>query len=179
MLWITRISQMSCPDPQYAGIIGLMCTIRNETTIHLFSLELDSVSSCAWQAVFNVYRKIRQSRAVKQDELTEPDWEYAYFRGSIYLPRFNWISVADELATDPDVQTTYKRLEIGKSGSLKSLRWVEKAVPNDLQGKEVLIDIRAVGVNFKVCFFPSIHIYIHLWVLTRDLHNRALLLLWG
>lgn len=152
MLWLTRPSQISCSDPQYAAILGLLRVVRNEMSIPLCTLELDDTTSPeAWQAIFNVYQKINRSRAVKQDEMADSDCEFAYIGGTIYLPRFHWISVTDELTSRPEVQRTFKRLEIGMRGSLKSLRWVEKPLDDNLVGEEVDVDIRAVGMNFKVC----------------------------
>ncbi|RYC58494.1 hypothetical protein CHU98_g7719 [Xylaria longipes] len=88
-------------------------------------------------------------RRVEQDELADPDCEFAYAGGTVYLPRFHWISVGDELAAQAEGQRTYKRLEIGKRGSLKSVRWVERPLLDNLRGEEVYVDIRAVGMNFK------------------------------
>jgi hypothetical protein len=47
----------------------------------------------------------------------------------------------------------YKRLEIGKRGSLQTMKWVEKPILNNLRGEEIYVDVRAVGMNFKVRFF--------------------------
>ncbi|KAI8626510.1 hypothetical protein F5Y19DRAFT_466325 [Xylariaceae sp. FL1651] len=150
MLWLTRQSQINCLDPQYSAILGLLRVVRNETNTPLSTLELDDTTSPkAWQAVLQVCQKIRRMRAVKRDELADPDCEFAYSGGTIYLPRFHWISVNDELAAQPEGQRTYKRLEIGKRGSLKSLQWVERPLLNNLTGEEVYVDIRAVGMNFK------------------------------
>ncbi|KAI1074258.1 hypothetical protein F5B20DRAFT_596550 [Whalleya microplaca] len=150
MLWLTRPIQIYCSDPHYASILGLLRVVRNETGISLCTLELDdTVSPEAWRAVFNVYQKIRRMRAVERDELADPDYEFAYSSGTVYLPRFHWISVTDELAILPKGQLTYKRLEVGRRGSLKSLHWVERPLLDDLKGEEVYVDIRAVGMNFK------------------------------
>ncbi|OTA94899.1 hypothetical protein M434DRAFT_70407 [Hypoxylon sp. CO27-5] len=150
MLWLTRPGQVYCSEPQYAGILGLLRVVRNELSAPLCSLELDDTESPnTWQVVFDVYQKIRRMRAVERDELADPDCEFAYSGGVVYLPRFHWISVSDELATGPKEQRTYKRLEIGKRGSLKSLHWVERPLLDNLTGEEVYIDIRAVGMNFK------------------------------
>ncbi|KAI1416673.1 hypothetical protein F5Y13DRAFT_205511 [Hypoxylon sp. FL1857] len=150
LLWLTRPGQVYCSEPQYASIIGLLRVVRNELNAPLCSLELDDTESPkTWEVVFNVYQKMCRARVVEQDELADPDCEFAYSGGTVYLPRFHWISVADELAARPKDQRTYKRLEIGKRGSLKSLHWVERPLLDNLTGEEVYIDIRAVGMNFK------------------------------
>ncbi|KAI0474815.1 KR domain-containing protein [Xylaria cf. heliscus] len=150
MLWLSRPSQIYCSDPQYSAILGLLRVVRNETGASLCTLELDDVESPkTYQAILQVYQKIRQTRAVERDELADPDCEFAYAGGAVYLPRFRWISVNDELAAQQEGQRMYKRLEIGKRGSLKSVRWVERPLLDNLKGEEVYIDIRAVGMNFK------------------------------
>ncbi|KAI1211603.1 uncharacterized protein F4807DRAFT_473071 [Annulohypoxylon truncatum] len=150
MLWLTRPSQMYCSDPQYASILGLLRVVRNELGVPLCSLELDDTESPkAWQVVFNVYQKMLRMRAMELDELTDPDYEFAYSDGTVYLPRFHWMSVTEELASRQREQLTFKRLEIGKRGSLKSLQWIERPLLGDLTGEELFIDVRAVGVNFK------------------------------
>ncbi|KAJ8123759.1 hypothetical protein ONZ43_g364 [Nemania bipapillata] len=145
-----RFKDFFCSDPQYSAILGLLRVVRNETGASLCTLELDDTTSPkSWQAVLHVYQKIRQMRSVERDEMADPDCEFAYSGGTVYLPRFRWISVNDELAAPREEQHTYKRLEIGKRGSLKSLRWVERPLLNNLTGEEVYVDIRAVGMNFK------------------------------
>ncbi|KAI1814008.1 hypothetical protein GGS20DRAFT_550526 [Poronia punctata] len=150
MLWLTKASQINCADPQYSAILGLLRVVRNETGLHLCTLELEeTTSSQVWQNVVRVYEKIRRTRATDRDDLADPDCEFAYHDGTVHLPRFHWISVNDELAALPAGQQTYKRLEIGKRGSLKSLQWLERPILKDLAGDEVYITIRAVGMNFK------------------------------
>lgn len=160
MLWLTRPSQMRCRDPKYAGILGLLRTARNELGTPLSTLELDvdtassSGAEAAWRVVFDVYQKMRRMRAVEQDPLADPDYEYAYSEGNLYLPRFHWISVADELAEPAagERQAYYKRLEIGKRGSLQTMKWLERPVLDNLEGEEIYVDVKAVGINFKVSF---------------------------
>jgi NADPH:quinone reductase-like Zn-dependent oxidoreductase len=43
-----------------------------------------------------------------------------------------------------------------KQGSLKSLRWVEQPTAAPLTGNEVLVQVRAVGINFKVSNITAI-----------------------
>ncbi|KAI0406775.1 acyl transferase domain-containing protein, partial [Xylaria palmicola] len=150
LLWLSMPSQINCSDPQYAVILGLLRVVRNETSSTLCTLELDDTTSPkAWQAVFQVYQKICRTRAVERDELVNPDYEFAYSGGTIHLPRFHCISVSDELAALPEGKPTYKRSEIGKKGLLKSLKWVESPLIDNLKGEEVYLDIRAVGMNFR------------------------------
>uniref|UniRef100_A0A0B7KHN6 Uncharacterized protein n=1 Tax=Bionectria ochroleuca TaxID=29856 RepID=A0A0B7KHN6_BIOOC len=135
LLWLTRPSQMHCTDPQYAAIVGLLRVVRNETGLALCTLEMEedeADSDASWKSVVDVYHKILRTRSSTQpqDDMASPDCEFAYHRGSLYLPRFHWVSVSDELVTadlqtpnkpagnvnghllEPEQQRTYKRLEI-------------------------------------------------------------------
>ncbi|KAI1297499.1 hypothetical protein F5Y03DRAFT_398536 [Xylaria venustula] len=150
LLWLTTSSQIHCLDPQHSGILGLLRVLRNESGTSLCTLELDEATSPkAWEAVLQVYKKICRTRSEERDALIDPDHEFAYSDGTIYLPRFRWFSVSDELAVQEKGQCSYKRLEIGQRGSLKSLRWAERPLRDDLAGEDVYVDIRAVGMNFK------------------------------
>lgn len=173
LLWLTRPSQMHCTDPQYAAIVGLLRVVRNETGLALCTLEMEEEedSDATWKSVVDVYHKILRTRrsTQPQDDMASPDCEFAYRRGNLYLPRFHWISVSDELVAadletpnkpagnvdehiqEQEQQRTYKRLEIGKRGSLESLHWTENRLPlpSELASDEVIISIRAVGLNFK------------------------------
>ncbi len=163
MLWLTRPSQIYCSDPQYAGVLGLLRVVRNEMGAPLCTFELDATASPkGWQAVFKVYQKIRRMRTVEPYELADPDCEFAYSDGTVYLPRFRWISVADELAARSEDQPLYKRLEIGKRGLLKLLQWVERPLLDNLTGDEVYADIRAIGMNFKVSSYRK-HMKFSTW----------------
>ena len=151
VLWLTRPCQMACSDPEYATSIGLTRVLRLELPIQLASLELDEVKSDgAMDAILSVYQNIQQD-TVEGSEV-DPDREFAWSDGKIHIPRFHWFSVPEDMAAqiqESGAAPSCKTLDIGKKGSLKSLKWVNKPMPN-LEEDEVLLEIRTVGVNFKV-----------------------------
>ncbi|KAM7215616.1 hypothetical protein V8F06_009003 [Rhypophila decipiens] len=176
ILWLTRPIQISCRDPRYAGILGLLRTVRSELGAPVFTLELEdkqldldkmggSIDADDWTVVLDVYQKAmstmmmraagKEERDREQDLLaTDPDYEYAVSGGRVYIPRFHWISVDAELnETLPTAkgkkQEHYTRLELGKRGSLQSMKWVQRPIVDDLKGDEIYVDIKAVGMNFK------------------------------
>jgi hypothetical protein len=180
MLRLTKPSQMRRADPRYAGILGLLRTARNELGTPLCTLELDGVSTPSssplsspppleetWRIVFDVCQKARRMRAVEQDALSDLDYEFAFSGGTVYLPRFHWISVAGELVEPRGDHQMYKRLEIGKRGSLQTMKWVEKLILNNLGGEEIYVNVRAVGMNFKVRFSFSLAPFLSYLPLTR------------
>lgn len=75
--------------------------------------------------------------------------------GRFTLAGFHWFSVSDELSRIDPVNKLPKSLEIGKTGFLDALRWVQQPT-RDLVDDQIEIEVHAVGMNFKVCFCPTI-----------------------
>ena len=120
-------------------------TICNELAIDLATLEIDCLNDLAWERVFAVFSKFAQRT---QDAEINPEYEYSLSNGSICVGRFHWFSVAKELSVIPQ-GNTYRELRIGKRGFLKALAWAERHL-QPVKGDEVQVNIRAVGMNFKV-----------------------------
>lgn len=146
LLWLTRSCQIESSEPQYAQTIGLARSVRNELSVDLATLEMDDVSGeAAFDRVVDVRVKFQgRSRDLEMD----PEFEYAISKGVVHIPRFHWISVSNELSLGTD-SAAPKTLEIGKRGSLKTLRWVQRPEIR-LAGDEVSVEVRAAGMNFKV-----------------------------
>jgi hypothetical protein len=148
LLWLTKSCQMTCREPQYARIIGLARTLRNEQALDVATLELDEVcSGAAIDAICDVFGAFRRRGT---DPKRSFDFEYAISRGVVYVPRFHWMHVGQSLTVESSTEAPAKRLEMEKQGSLKSLRWVEQPTAAPPTGNEVLVQVRAVGINFKV-----------------------------
>ena len=145
ILWLTKSAQINSRDPRYAQTIGMTRTIRNELAIDLATLEIDCLNDLAWERVFAVFSKFAQRT---QDAEMNPEYEYSISNGSICVGRFHWFSVAKELSVLPQ-GNTYRKLRIGKRGFLKTLAWAERHL-QPVKGDEVQVNIRAVGMNFKV-----------------------------
>lgn len=147
MLWLTRSSQIEASEPQYAQIVGLARSVRNELSIDLATVEVDIFEDEATcDRVVDVLVKFQQR---SRDLEVDPEFEYAISRGVVHTPRFHWISVSSELSPGTNFKAP-KTLEIGKRGSLKTLRWVQRP-EIELVGDEVAVEVRAAGMNFKVC----------------------------
>ncbi|KAK8011011.1 hypothetical protein PG990_009976 [Apiospora arundinis] len=145
IVWVTRSCQMACSDPKYAQIIGLARTLRNEMSIDIATLEIDTTDDQTISTVIpEVFGKF--CHRVKEGDV-DPEYEYALCDELIHIPRFHWISVADSLAAGTS-SGGLKHLEIGQKGSLKSLQWVERP-RGSLGDADVRVDVRAVGMNFK------------------------------
>ncbi|KAL1883305.1 Type I Iterative PKS [Diaporthe australafricana] len=152
ILWLTRPCQVECSDPRYGAVIGLARVLRNEQKIDMATLELDEfVSEGAMDAVFGVFQRgCNSNHLVTSDGDVNPDSECAWSRGSLYIPRFHWFSASRELAErDSDCAVGIKKLEIGKRGSLQTLEWRDMPPLAPPESGEVLVETRAVGMNFK------------------------------
>jgi hypothetical protein len=148
LLWLTKSCQMTCREPQYAQIIGLARTLRNEQALDFATLELDDVcSEITMNAVCDVFEAFNGRDTESKRSF---DFEHAISGGVVYVPRFHWMHVGRSLTAEPSTEVTSKRLEMEKQGSLKSLRWVEQPSTAPPTGNEVSVQVRAVGINFKV-----------------------------
>ncbi|KAL8697589.1 MAG: hypothetical protein Q9201_007050 [Fulgogasparrea decipioides] len=144
MLWVSLSSQVGCRDPRYSQILGVARTIRSELLIDFATFEIDKADEVAFEALTNVFAKFQ--RRFKELEV-DPDWEFAMVEGVINIPRYHWISVANELSVASEEELP-RKLQIGKAGLLQSLQWVQEA-PIVLAPDEIEVETRAVGLNFK------------------------------
>lgn len=146
VLWVTGAAQIDCQDPRYGLILGLARTIRNEFSIDFATLELDRFDEHCDTVVCKVLRKF-------QDRIEDPDsmcaMEWAYSQGEVKISRYHWISVTKELL-EPNRQSSLIRLDIDKPGLTNTLhwKWVDTKL---LTGDEVEVEVRAVGLNYRVC----------------------------
>lgn len=162
VFWLTRCTQMGRGnDPRFATILGLARNIRSEMSIAFTTIEIDELEDVkARQVVAKLCDDMHGPR-VGGPTTTEPDHEYVISKGVPYVGRFHWISVNDELRKSPDGPTTVAtdvdtkadrgtttRLRIGKPGLLQTLRFENMQLP-PLKADEVLIKVRATGMNFK------------------------------
>lgn len=146
ILWVTKEMQMNCKDPQYSQFLGLSRTIRSELSIPLATLEVDTFNSAAFTAITRVLNKFR-ARDVAAE--IDPDWEFSLLNGEIYIGRYHWIAVNDEIASVRGAVDHPLKLEVGQRGLLHSLRWVQTPI-TILGSDEVVVEPRCVGINFKV-----------------------------
>ncbi|KAK9385501.1 KR domain-containing protein [Lipomyces mesembrius] len=146
ILWITRSIQMRPEDPDHSLFLGLARTIRCELSIPLTTLELDTIDTYAFDAIVNVFHKFQGRDITAQ---VDPDWEFALHSRQIYIGRYHWISVNEELASMTDSHRQPIKLEIARPGLLHSLNWVRYPL-RALGADEVVVEPKFfVGMNFK------------------------------
>lgn len=146
VIWVTKTSQIQCLDPSYGLNSGFARTLRSELSLDLSTFEIDTFGAEGWRALVKLSERLRVRR---KTELLDPDYEYAFLNGKVHTSRCHWISTKEEefCAT----VTTEARLEVRKHGLLSSLAWKSFDAREILKGDEVEVQMRSVGLNFRVC----------------------------
>lgn len=145
LLWLTRSAQLGCKDPRYGIVTGLARTIRPEIGVDFWTAELDSLDSATTASVAAIYRKFHARPGL--DAESKLDSEYAVKDGVVHIGRYHWSSTVKELQSQSSPDP--KQLIIGRFGLIGSMHWVQNQ-PSDVADDEVEIEVRCVGLNFKV-----------------------------
>ncbi|KAM6508198.1 hypothetical protein FALCPG4_018080 [Fusarium falciforme] len=150
ILWLTKPAQVNCKDPRSAQVIGVARSIRAETQLPFYTLEIQPTEPCLPELVHQVLDKIQR---VMDDEMLAPDKEYIVDEGVVKIGRYQPFLVRKELQeinlpTTADEGNNVTALHTSKPGALEQLEWVNQDLP-ELRVDEVAIDVRAVGLNFK------------------------------
>lgn len=149
VLWLTPAIQLKCADPRNSLILGLARTLRHEMLLDISTVELDRLDDSSALSVFQVYTEICRKREIKH---LEPEYEFALEDGLIHVGRCHWGNLPRDQAPPSASEEATIKLDIGSYGILDTLGWrkIESCAPaND----EVEIDIRYIGLNFRVCPF--------------------------
>jgi hypothetical protein len=160
-IWVAPSMQTECHDPRAAMVLGLARTARNELSLELLTVEVDSITPLP--LVSRAISQILFFRVIPPNESLKPDYEYAVIGGEIYIPRMHWQTGADAVKLhrdqDEDGFFLHKHIQLGTPGLLRTLTWNESKASNPTGG-EVLIESKAIGLNFRVSVQISF-CYIH------------------
>ena len=159
LLWLMPpTGGIDCPDPRAAQTMGALGVFRNENNLPFFTLGIradeENLTGLVLQTL-NTIGKRDDDRSVMADR------EFLVHGGLVHVARLEPFSLrefepsvavaADSAASSPGTGTLRaKVLEVGEVGVMSSLRWrtqLGQAPPRD---GEVAIDVKAVGLNFKV-----------------------------
>lgn len=151
LLWLTRAAQVDCTDPAYGLILGLARTIRVELSLDFWTTELQHLDSNAIQAATSISRRFL-ARSPDAGRTTE--CEFAVHNDTILIGRYDWSTMPVELEM-PLQKDDPKQMVITQPGMLDSLRWIQNAALM-LQEDEVEVKISCTGLNFRVCYPPSL-----------------------
>ncbi|PYI00202.1 polyketide synthase [Aspergillus ellipticus CBS 707.79] len=144
LLWVTHLSQVQCPDPRFAQVIGAARSIRSEMLVDFATCEVDDIPS-SLDTIIDVYAKF-QTRA--RDESLNPDYEYAIVGGTVSVGRIYPVSLQEDLVVAPEPADDWVALDMEKPSRLSSLHW-RAAKGRPLTGDDVEVEIHAAGLNFK------------------------------
>lgn len=152
LLWVTHLSQVQCPNPSFAQVIGAARSIRTEMLLEFATCEVDDIPS-SLDKIVDVFAKFQ---AREEDESLKPDYEYAVVDGAVIVGRIYPFSLKEELFSATSSEDRLS-LDMEKPGRLTSLKWSSRK-GRQLTGDEVDVDIYAVGLNFKVRTIPLLHV---------------------
>lgn len=150
ILWLTPAIQLSCGDPRSGLILGLARTLRHEMLLDISTVELDKFDASTALAVLRIYTEIGRKREMKH---LEPEYEFALEDDLVHVGRCHWGNLPRHQASSS--QEAILKLDIGSYGILDTLGWrrIDSCAPTE---DEVEIDIRYIGLNFRVRLFLSI-----------------------
>lgn len=152
ILWLARPVQIRCTDPRPATFIGVARTLRAEQAPGLCTLEIDASEPQFADLVLGVFEKIHNEEDVGA---LAPDREFAVETSQICIPRYHPFSLADRLKESGSrmekspVGNMRTALNVGKTGSMETLHWIDDPLSPELPDDHVEIEARAVGLNFR------------------------------
>ncbi|GBF65175.1 highly reducing polyketide synthase [Trichophyton mentagrophytes] len=145
MIWVTRMNQLECSDPNFGIIFGLARTLRNEMGLDISTFETNVFTSAAINGLSKVLDKVERSRA---SSALDPEYEFAFHNGGIYIGRCHWVSPHSQMPIE-SLGETPRKLAIKTIGSVDSLYWKPFADATELTGDEIEIDMHYIGLNFR------------------------------
>jgi hypothetical protein len=146
ILWITRDIHMQPENPRWSLILGIARTLRLELSLPFATVGLTAWDSDSLTSLIKIYQTIQSSLPSGSDL----DYEYVVRGGSIYTSRYHPTPLATQSISKDKATEVSKRLTIGTYGLLDSIHWVQDDTNPPGPG-EVEIDIKYVGLNFRVC----------------------------
>ena len=95
LLWVTHSFHINRKDPAYGMILRVARTMRSELSVDIATVETDSFSAVAWTTLLRVFHHYQ--RCDKELE-TDLDYEFALSEGTVYVGRYNWLPIDQELS---------------------------------------------------------------------------------
>ncbi|KAI1387971.1 uncharacterized protein F4822DRAFT_430721 [Hypoxylon trugodes] len=150
VLWLTHPVQLQCSDPRPATFIGAARSLRAEQAPGLCTLEISANEPRLADIVSGVFGKIRTQ---EDAGVLGPDREFVVEDGQVCVPRYHPFSLTDRLKEKKQdgavAENMRTALNIGKTGSMETLHWIDEPLPQELPDDYVEIETRAVGLNFR------------------------------
>ncbi|KAJ5662751.1 hypothetical protein N7462_011677 [Penicillium macrosclerotiorum] len=148
VLWVTRSSQMRCPDPRYGLTLGFARTMRTEYEMDFDTIELEEFDHISGIAVVEMYRKFQQQRFRENETV---DHEFAIQDGVIHIPRYH--------SKKDDVEIDVKFVGLNFRDLMVSLGMLQGKSDIGLEGSGVVrrvgSDVAHVHEGDRVLFLAS------------------------
>jgi hypothetical protein len=184
VIWVTEACQIDCANPEPAMMLGLARTVRNEYSLQMYTVELDkrTTTSRATEAIIDIWGRV--STPDLDPESMDHDHEYALVDGRILIPRFHWETMSGAFSgaarKEPrDVEVALKHLNMSTPGLLRTMKWIDGGVPAAPAKGEVLVEVKAVGLNFRVRAPPTPTPSLYFYMNSSDTITRTLFWLWA
>lgn len=184
VIWVTEACQIDCANPEPAMMLGLARTVRNEYSLQMYTVELDkrTTTSRATEAIIDIWGRV--STPDLDPESMDHDYEYALVDGRILIPRFHWETMSGAFSgaarKEPhDVEVALKHLNMSTPGLLRTMKWIDGGVPAAPAKGEVLVEVKAVGLNFRVRAPPTPTPSLYFYMNSSDTIARTLFWLWA
>ncbi|RAH79597.1 putative polyketide synthase [Aspergillus japonicus CBS 114.51] len=115
----------------------------------LYTVEIDHkhASRTTADCITKIFCHVAMTNTI---DAVSADWEYAIVENEIVIPRLHWQTIAQsfEQYSSPERSLT-KHLSIRTPGLLRTMKWVDGRAAQ-LKGCDVLVQSKAVGLNFRV-----------------------------
>lgn len=145
ILWITREAQLRNDDPRRGLILGFARSIRLEFSLRFATFEIQTLDSNILKSLIKVEQRMQDANS----EDSEPDYEYAVRGENVSVCRYYPQDITTVDVAESESNRS-KKLKIGTCGLMNTLEWVQEDISIPGQG-EVQVDIKYIGLNFKVC----------------------------
>lgn len=144
LLWVAGSSQMGPQDPDFSLTMGLSRSIRAELNVPLAVVEIDTFDIITSDTVLKILEKFQDTASS-----ANPECEFAIKKGTVYVGRYHWAKVSEELSSFNDITGHALRLEPSKKGTSGLSTWVPE--PQRPAGpEEVVISLKYIGLNLEV-----------------------------
>lgn len=183
IFWVTGACQAGDVDPRFAPVVGVARVLRTELSIDFALLEVPQkdFENTLGSVVPRLLAEFQHGRHLntptsngeeKGQPDTNPETEWAHVDGRTLIARYHFVNIADQLKAKTDNQSMLARpirkLQQHKPGLASTLYWKAVQAPA-LVANEVRVDVKAVGLNFKVCCYS----YLNLVFQTSNLSCRT------
>lgn len=146
-LWVTRPAQISCDEPSYGLVHGLLRTLRREMSIPVSILELSSLNSDTIQSVINVYEWTQKASESGQ---LDKDYEFAASCDGVHVGRYHWENLPSALCSMRHSTTEIVGKLCLPDNFLDDSRWELSTLQQELGADDVEVDISYISLNFRV-----------------------------